>query len=216
MQLKQGAKVVAHNGSRIGRLARVVLEPESKEVIGIVARKSLGRSHEKVVQVSLIQSADSEQIRLRGEVHDPEELPPFEEVEYVLADEGALPHGSASIDLMSPAHTFPAVGGDRRAYRIRKTENIPPDTVPLKAGARVLDERGGPVGSVEQVLTSHPEDRATHLVVAQGLIRKERKLVPMAWVDEVDRETVRLAVGEGQIDRLRPYDAEPVAENEAK
>ncbi len=62
MQLKHKANVVAPDGSRIGRLARVVLEPESGEVLGIVVRKGLGRSEEKVVAVSLIQAADSDEL----------------------------------------------------------------------------------------------------------------------------------------------------------
>ena len=125
MQLKHKAKVVASDGSRIGRLARVVLEPESREVLGIVVRKGLSRSEEKVVAVSLIQAADSDEIRLRGDVRDPAQLPPFEKKLYVPSDEAGSPRGTPAIDFLTPAHTFrqwtptgaPIVSGRRRTSR---------------------------------------------------------------------------------------------------
>jgi len=42
-------------------------------------------------------------------------------------------------------------------------------------------------------------------VISQGLLLKERKLVPVRWVDVVGEDEVHLAVGSRLLDELREY-----------
>jgi hypothetical protein len=46
----------------------------------------------------------------------------------------------------------------------------------------------------------------THLVISQGLIFKERKLLPVDWISLIEAEEVFLAVGTTVVERLRPYE----------
>jgi hypothetical protein len=62
------------------------------------------------------------------------------------------------------------------------------------------------VGAVEAVLTESQEDRATHLVISEGLLFKEKKLIPTSWVSTVQEDEVRLYVGSGLLEKLPEYE----------
>jgi uncharacterized protein YrrD len=89
---------------------------------------------------------------------------------------------------------------------VRETDqNIPDDTVALKEGARVISDDDETVGSVERLLTDPRSNRVTHFVISQGLLMKERKMVPVDWVRLMEEDKVHLAVGKGVVDRLPEY-----------
>jgi uncharacterized protein YrrD len=75
----------------------------------------------------------------------------------------------------------------------------------LKEGAKVLSEDDQYVGNVEQVLTDPEADRATHFVIAQGLLLKARKLIPIEWVADLGADEVHLAVDAKLLEELRDY-----------
>jgi len=47
---------------------------------------------------------------------------------------------------------------------------------------------------------------STHLVISQGLLLKERKLVPTSWASTVTPDEVHLTVGSRLIEELRKYE----------
>jgi uncharacterized protein YrrD len=61
------------------------------------------------------------------------------------------------------------------------------------------------VGDVEEVLTDPETNRVTHFVVAEGLLLKERKLVPANWVDSILESEVLLTVPAGVVKDLPEY-----------
>jgi hypothetical protein len=45
----------------------------------------------------------------------------------------------------------------------------------------------------------------THVLIAQGLLLKERKLVPTTWIEAVGENQVRLGVRSRMVENLPPY-----------
>ena len=83
--------------------------------------------------------------------------------------------------------------------------NIPAQTIALQKGTAVISAEGDHVGNIEVVLTDPQANRVTHFVISQGLILKERKLVPVTWVNLFQENKVHLSVGTKVIDSLSEY-----------
>lgn len=84
-------------------------------------------------------------------------------------------------------------------------QNIPKGTVAMKEGAKVVSKDSKQVGSVEKVIINPQANMATHLLITKGLFNKEKKLVPMEWVDQVDEDEVFLGVDEAFLNKLPDY-----------
>jgi uncharacterized protein YrrD len=217
MRFQENAEIVASDGKNVGRLDRVVLDPRTHEVAAIILRKGGELREDKVVPLDLIESANGGGVRLRRDAEAVAALEPFEEKHYVVVDEhdlvrelGAPPYPGAPLYGYPP---YPGLGAPvfspfpaRPAVIARAEENIPPNTIALRAGARVVDREGETVGSIERILTDPLADRATHFVIERGFVLKDRKMIPMQWVDSLGEDTVRLAVGLRQVQRLRTYE----------
>ena len=208
LQFKNKAEVSLEDGTAVGRVDRVVLDPRTREVTDIVVRKGVLFTTDRVVPVDWITSATDEGVTLRvWDERDMEALPEFETEAYVQVADDDQPYMSqppASRLLMYPL----GLSGARapvywtNLYAKTKTRNIPADTVALKEGAQVKTRDGEHVGDVEEVLTDAGTDRVTGLIISQGLIFKDKRRVPITWVDRIESDAVHLLVGQRQLEAL--------------
>ena len=212
MIIEQGEKVITSEGDVAGEISRVVLDPKTKEVTDIVVKEGFLFKEERVVPIDLVQYSDEEELQLRDTPVDFNKLPVFEETHHILLDEEELNRmegGSASAYYRFPplySGGWMAESEVARPYLEKRVENIPEGTVALKEGATVLDLDGEPVGDVEQILTETQQDQATHLVVLEGLIFKEKKLIPIEWVSTIMEGEVHLAVGPQILESAPSFD----------
>jgi uncharacterized protein YrrD len=91
-------------------------------------------------------------------------------------------------------------------YVVETERQIPEHTVPLKEGANVVSRDGEHVGDVEAVFTAPQDKWVTHLLISQGFLFEEEKLVPTTWIDEIAGDEVRLAVSSQLLDSLPEYE----------
>jgi len=205
MRFKQNVPVTTREGSDIGHIDRVVLDPRTQAVTHVVVRKGLLLTEDKVVPVDLIESATDDKVAIRGAARDVEALPPFEEKHFVQAEEGAAGDAPA-LNWYSPMGPLPPMGwaGPTAPPPVETERNIPEGTVPLKTGAKVIAADGKKVGQVEGVITESPQDRATDILVARGglLRKKSKKRLPMRWVKEVREGGVYLTVDSSEVEEL--------------
>jgi uncharacterized protein YrrD len=235
MEFRAGANVVTSDGSKVGVLDRVVIDPKDRRVTHLIVQKGALFTTDRVVPVEMVSYAGENRVHLRHDAGDLEQLPEFEEVQYVPADEREWIRegdagGRTAPDIpvaVQPTPTLywypptgvgypnygagaalPFRGQPGPAYAAETERNIPDETVPLKEGAKVTSADGEHVGDVERVLTDSASQTATHLVISQGVLFKHRKVVPMAWVLDVSEDNVRLAVGSELLQSLRDYQDE--------
>jgi uncharacterized protein YrrD len=214
MKLKEDAKVVTADGQTVGHVDRVVMDPRTKEVTHVVVRKGWLFTEDKVVPIDLITGVVDDQVQLREGAGDLERLPDYEETTYIPLDEVERSRVPAE-SYPPPLYWYPpypaagwgaygfGYGGPQ--YVARTKENVPEGTVALAEGAKVISADDQHVGNVEQVLTDPQADRATHLVISEGLLLKTRRLIPTTWISDLGRDEVRLAVGAQLIQELREY-----------
>src|SRR5215208_4171535 len=153
VQFHQDAAVVTASSHEVGSLERVVFSPESKMITHIVVRTGgLLDKVEKVIPIDLVAGVTEDQVRLRAEVGDLDSFPPLEEQSVVDKKAGLdLPpaSGSATRGLIgSPEPDVPYVPALGEEYVTQTKQNIPPETVALKEGAKVISAEGKHVGKV--------------------------------------------------------------------
>jgi uncharacterized protein YrrD len=216
MEFKANADVLTASGEKIGEVERVVIDPQSKKVTHVVVRKGFLFSEDKVVPVNMIAAATGSDVALRKSAGDLEMLPEYVDKHYVIVDERELGRQQTT-DFPSSAYWYPPFAGGAASAPSRPTAaekpalveqeeyNIPKGTVALQEGAEVIARDDEHVGDVEQVLTDPQADRVTHFVIADGLLLKERKLVPYRWVERVFSDQVHLAVGSSCLEQLPEY-----------
>lgn len=84
MRFKQNVPVTTQEGTDIGHIDRVVLDPRTKAVTHVVVRKGVLLTEDKVIPIDLIESATEDRVTIRT-AGDLETLPPFEEKHFVQA-----------------------------------------------------------------------------------------------------------------------------------
>ena len=225
MQFKKGTHVYTSDHRDVGTIDRVVLDPRSDEVSGVVVRKGWLFTEDKVVPIGVVDSASEDAIQLSKNADDLQQLPEFEETYYVRASDMTPNNDPTTVSeappYPDPVYAYPPVGtawwgyGTLNSYvpdyppdYVQKTQqNIPEGTVAVREGARVLSLEGDHVGNVEQVFTDETTNQVTHLVISQGLLFKNRKLIPSNWVQNAGEDDVMLTVSTSVINDLPEYQA---------
>src|SRR5688572_2475108 len=85
MELKEGMDVFTPGGEQVGKVNRFVLDPATNEVTHIVIQKGWLLPEDKVLPFEMVSAATDERVVLREDVGDFDELPPFEEMQFVRA-----------------------------------------------------------------------------------------------------------------------------------
>jgi sporulation protein YlmC with PRC-barrel domain len=222
----------------VGSIDRVVIDPETMQVSHIVVRKGWLFTEDKVVPTSWVERATADEVRLQAGVGNLDDLPEFEEIHYLPYDFDGYATGTTgtkgdgAAGYARPLYAYPPLGanwlGLRGAYgypmrrygagayssQLQATEverNIPEGTVALKQGTSVFDNTGDKVGSVVRVFTDGETQEATHLLISEGWLFKEKRLVPVDWIRDVSGadvsgdEAVHLKVSADFLQRVPEY-----------
>lgn len=215
MELKEGTDVFTSSGEQVGKINRFVLNPATNEVTHIVVQKGWLLPADKVVPIEMISSATEERVVLNKDVGNFDQLPAFSETHFVELTEADMIPAEYPTYRYAPAYYwyppagyigYPAFGVEYYGWpRVETTRNIPADTVPLREGANVMSSDGEHVGDVERIFLDEESHRATHFLISQGLLLKERKLVPTHWMRTVEEDKVHLWVPSRLLERLPAY-----------
>jgi uncharacterized protein YrrD len=214
MQLKQGAEVYTADGEKVGSVDRIVIEPDTKEVTHLVVEKGFLFREDKVLPMSLVGPATKDRVTLREDADDLDRLPDFQAAHYVRADRDTQ-LTSVSEHQAPPVYWYPPLGFWNEAggylgysgpnYVLKTEQNTPEDTVALEKGARVIANDGQHIGDIERIFTEPDTDRATHLLISEGLLLKKKTLVPTKWISIIMKDTVHLSVDSDLVESLPKY-----------
>lgn len=114
-------------------------------------------------------------------------------------------YGYPAVGMGWPDYDLGYYGYPNELYTVKVKRHIPRGTVALKEGATVVDSQGERVGSVKRVFTNDKTNQATHLLISEGWIFKEQKVVPLEWVKTVTEDEVQLQVKTDLLNRLPAY-----------
>ncbi|MBK8026950.1 MAG: PRC-barrel domain-containing protein [Chloroflexi bacterium] len=211
MQFKEGTMVYTADGERLGTIERFVLDPRARRVIGLVVRKGLLFTEDKVIPVDSVAVADEDRVQLAPGTGGVDDFPPYEEEYYLSPDNGELRDGYDQA-FYAPVYYYPPLSA-MGAYGpivpapapVVKEQNIPDNTVAVKQGADVISSDGEQIGRVQEVYTDSNTNEVTHFSIAQGLIFPEEKLIPASWVESASESSIHLAVSMETLRRLGEF-----------
>lgn len=215
MIFRENANVINSDGKKIGNVDRVVLDPRSKEVTHIVAKKGLFFTSEKIIHLDHVQETEEKQITLKEEAPAPSEFLDFVETHYFPLDlvlkkgdpgrvrpvmQRIRQRGLPSLEsLPSPAY-MPL------SFKPVTTRNIPADKVPVKEGAEVISKDGRLVGEVDGLYTSNKDKHVSFILISRGVLSKKKKLISVDWVADVGESKIHLDVDNDIIESLPEHD----------
>jgi uncharacterized protein YrrD len=212
LELQEGTSVFTASGEEVGKINRFVLDPETNEVTHIVVQKGWLFAEDKVVPIDWVSSATEEKVTLNENTNDFDQLPPFEETHFIeVPEEGTKPADYPTYRYAPAYYWYPPAGyiGYPVGYYgwppMETQRNIPADTVPLREGSDVISSDGEHVGDIEEIFVDSDSNRITHFLISEGLLFKERKLVPAHWVSSEEEDKVHLNVSSQMLERLPAY-----------
>lgn len=213
--IQEGARIRTSEGDDLGTVRQFVIRPSSAEVTHVLVEKGVFFTDDRVIPVEAIAEVEDDQVVLSDEV-DPTQLPRFVRDHYAPLHDDTLerldvPTGSYLVWRhptalvgpfpMYPAYPMPAAvdRGTRRPDDSETRDRLEESEV-IGPRAEVLSTKGEKVGKVSEV---HVDDRGrlSHLVVDLGFLNGE-KVLPAHWIDSVDADGVRLAVGDRALETL--------------
>lgn len=216
MIFKYGTDVVKNSGEKVGKVKEVVIDPKTDEVSHVILKKGAILSKDKVLPISLVEDANEERVKLYPMDQSLDSLPDYKEEQFVeIRDEKERQPVFGSPPILI---TYPPVGPypvgphikEEHEIRVAKKEikNIPHDVQPIQEGAKVVTLKGHHIGDVERLILDHQTDNATHLIISEGVLLVEKKVVPVSWINEYDEESIHLAVDRHVIENLPDYKKE--------
>ena len=69
----------------------------------------------------------------------------------------------------------------------------------------MISQDGKHVGNIKEVIVDPQDNRVTHFVINEGVLFKERKLIPVLWISEIDEHAVHLSSTSKVLERLPEY-----------
>jgi uncharacterized protein YrrD len=212
MRFYSKARVISSDGESLGHLERVVIDARTDRVTHLVLEKGRLFTEERVISVDEVRSSSGERVKLDLTADELADAPRFLERDFVpLREEEAE---ELDLEVLPLYYTHPP-GGSLIAATFppfpeqpmveRKTRNVPDESVALRAGAEVYDAMGDHIGDVEQVLVDPQDDSVNHFIISRGVLLTERKVIPMAWVKDVQEGRIELGVSSQILDQLPGY-----------
>jgi len=213
IKLLKNAEVFSSVGEKVGTLDRVVLDPQTKKVSHIVVTNGMLFPTSQVIPISYV-DLDGDRITLTENAMELEDLPDFVETSFISANQANSPEDTADEIYFYPPHNAVWWGAGNYIWYpeplyVLKTEKVIPDgMVALEEGATVVDKNGEDLGNIERVLVEESDKLATHIVVSQGFLSKEYKLVPTLWITNVTEEKVYLVIDADMFEHLPEHELE--------
>jgi sporulation protein YlmC with PRC-barrel domain len=199
-----GAAVHCQDGT-CGKLLHVVLDPSSGKVTDLVVRHGFLQQQNRVVPVARVRQLRAEGIWLSLSSDEVRQCTEYREIEFRVP---AVPqqHGRyQSGDVRYAMSPYEGLKGQSvsPAQRYTFREGIPYESRTIGRGIKLRDARGV-FGEVDHVLVDCHEGEITHLIIRRGLLG-EYRIVPMAYVADVDEQAVLLKGTRADLDPLPVY-----------
>ena len=199
IRLLKDAEVFSSAGEKIGSLDRVVIDPVTKKVSHIIVKEGILFSNSKVIPISYVE-LDGERIMLSKNAMELEDLPDYEEGDYVnLGDTNEPAQHEEAVYWYPPTNLawwnvrdydwYP-----EPKYVLKTRDVLPEGTIALEEGATVISKDGKDLGNIERIIVEPKAKRATHIVVSKGIFTKKLKRIPTLWITNVTEEKVYLSV----------------------
>ncbi len=218
MHFKKNCDVLTHDKNTVGQIDRVVIDPTTDEVSHLVVKKGFLFTEDKVVPITDIETTSEKTVILK-KTAAPDDYPEFDETQYVpnggvedfnrrQTDEARKLLWYHSAVKAPNLKSAPYPSEQKPLYYKQTHRNIPDDAVALEEGADVTDTDGKQLGTIEDIYAETETFKVTHLLVSSGMIKKDRKLVPVNWIKDIVEDAVLLHINSRVFENLPNADVD--------
>jgi sporulation protein YlmC with PRC-barrel domain len=179
-----------------GRSAYLVIDPITEEITHVVVRHAHWPHTEYLVSLDYVLETNAHEIRLRCTNAELEKMPPFIQTEFVREE---LPDLEMA---MPPFYYWPYVAYEGTAYVPVSHEQIPPNELAIRKGARV-EATDGQIGHVDEFLMDPRSGHISHLVMREGPFWSQKDVtIPVSEIDRIDEDSVLLTLTKDEVGAL--------------
>lgn len=220
MRVELGARVLTSDDEDVGKIEKLVVDPETGEVSLAVLRTGTLLTKDRELRVEELQAGEGSDLRVRYTAEQVDRLPEFVESAYTQPTAGySSPLGYPADGLVWPSGYAPA-GVPTAGYeeaRPAHSLDVPDrataaevDDLQLNRdltnavigeGDAVLSRDGEKVGEVHSVTYDTQSRQPTHLVVRKGFLFTTDVELPGSAVDGVEDGTVSLKLTKDEVER---------------
>lgn len=210
MDIRLGKPVLSSDGKEVGKVDRIVLDANSKEVRQIIVHQGVLLTKDRIVDRPMIEQIDSDgTLHLNVDSGMVDELPPFVEKEYIIPSQEDLlrwmPHAWANESglgapfILAPGdygQGYDPHGGLMQQATMNPPEtevrsNLATDAVTIDQGTNVEDKNGDKIGTVDEIYYDD-DGNIAGFVVKEGFLFHHDVRVPADWVESMTPDAVRL------------------------
>lgn len=214
LDLHEGSRLYSATGDHLGAIRQFVVQPKSSELTHVLVEKGVFFTDDRVVPLGAIERVEEDRVVLAEDV-DPAALPRFIREDYTLVDEETRTrldaptgydyiwrHPTAMVGPfpLYPAYPMPPADAGRGDVDDPATRDHLAESEIIGPRTPVLSTKGEKLGTVAEMQVDH-SGRLSHLVVDLGLFDGE-KVLPAHWIESMDSDGVRLAVGDAALETL--------------
>jgi sporulation protein YlmC with PRC-barrel domain len=215
--LRPGASVISADGHKLGTLSRFVVRKDDFTLTHIVVDTGIirsgeplwklgwGLSHDRVVPLGVLESADTDEIRITMSADEFRDL----SVDYI--DEQFAPIADASpgrFDASDLRRLAASIPGEPGPYFMYEKMAIAPDEADIKKNSPVWRMRPHEkIGEVDGVIFDKETSKVVDLVIRRGHFFSKDVVLPIKYVTEVVAGIVRVEIGDDPLKRLSEHHA---------
>jgi sporulation protein YlmC with PRC-barrel domain len=207
-----GAAVSGSDGA-IGKVTRVVVDPIAKVVTHLIVEPSHVLDISRLVPLSLVDSATTEEVKLNCTLAAFGQLDPAEETHFLPGQPGnplytegqslSWPYYSLAVE----SGGFGPGGIGAGGFPVPLTyDKLPLGEVAVRRGDRV-HATDGEIGRVQGLVIDASDHHVTHVLLQEGHLWDRKEVaIPVSAVTKVDEDGIQLKITKQNVQDLPPVD----------
>lgn len=211
MDIQLDAPVVSREGADLGKIDKVIFDPQTSATKSIVVRKGTILTRDVAIPTERIRVAAPTRVELDMSKDEVEALRDFVESDYSWPPNNwVAPYGWPVGGVMWPTAY---VGAEPIGFMPPVAPPVPEEVLEAERkealenavvghGADVLAVGGEKVGTVHNVLIDPTSRKPSRVILKRGLLVTEDVELPGDWVESVDDERVTLNVDKVTVEQL--------------
>ncbi len=206
MKIQLGKHVVCSDGTEVGKIDRLVIDPHRGTLIDIVIHEGILLTHDRLLEPELIDHIDADgtaHLMLTGD--EVEALPEFIEEEYIVPDDLEAFMGSYdSLGLMWPAfheaEQYGSYANEQDTFEVPPTlapivevhTNTPAESIEVHRGVRVMSADGKKLGTMTMVVVNGNDDVESIIMLTRHLGRHREVEIPQDLIKSMTFDQIIL------------------------
>jgi uncharacterized protein YrrD len=201
LNFHMGVQVQCTNG-QCGKLAGVVMNPESRCITDLIVEKGFLLKHDRILPLSVMEGATEENVYLSLNSNELDQYPEYRVIEYEEPVTGLEQQSTPVVTPygMQQGALDPVVPMVKKKIR----EGIGPGQKVIERGMHV-NSTSGTFGKVDHMLMNPESKEVTHLVVRRGMIFSDHVVIPISIVEEVREDSIFVTGADEELEQLPRY-----------